>query len=187
MPRGLYVLGACGSGKSTIARAVADKLNALYLEGDKFYDSHPSFADRVTFLEQEISQSDYFVFESSSISFAQLFEKLYDTVVFVEVPTDERIRRVEWREFEKHGQSILLGGERHEQHKEFMEKIAQYDEPNLDRRWCSREADEGWLATLNCPVTYLDGTREIDENANIVVGKVRELQAGNNNERQLGN
>lgn len=90
------------------------------------------------------------------VSWGDVFIERLDLVVFLTVPTEERMRRLRAREVARYGEAMLAaGGAMHEQHLAFADWAAAYDEGGLDMR--SRARHEDWLGKITCPVIRLDG------------------------------
>ncbi len=115
MIRSVVVIGPSGNGKSTLARALADRLGWHFIEGD---DHHPpaniarmargeplSDADRAPFLAsigQALAQADGAVASCSALkrSYRQTLERIGGPILFVwpKVARAELLRRMEQRQ-----------------------------------------------------------------------------------------
>ena len=80
-----------------------------------------------------------------------------ELIVFLEVPTQIRLDRLRQRERARFGDSLLPGGAMHENHREFIDWAAHYDDGTLPGR--SRPRHEKWLAVVPTPVLRLDASR----------------------------
>lgn len=88
------------------------------------------------------------------------FLTLFDFAVFLEVPTNIRIARIEKREHERFGNRICKGGDMYEQHLKFIEYALSRNIPLLKEK----------ALKYSCPVIHVDGT----ENYFDIVMKIKE-------------
>ncbi len=91
----------------------------------------------------------------------------FDLVVFLYVPTEVRLARLQRRERARFGEALDPGGTMHGQHQAFLRWAAGYD-PGLSggrTLW----ADAAWLGYLPCPVMILVGENRAAEQANRVL------------------
>lgn len=80
---------------------------------------------------------------------------MYDLAVFITAPIETRIKRVEQREYERHGERIREGGDMYEQHLKFVDFVASRSLSRIEQ----------WEETLACPVIHVDGTEDWRTNA----------------------
>ena len=159
MVKGAMVIGACGSGKSTFARALATKLGCSYIEMDKHVwldnNSARQESEWVASIQQEIDKSKFFVMDGAT-PWAVHFTEHFETVIIVDAPTEERVRRVNSRE---------------KASPEFLDFILHYeDNPTCSLMGIisSRIYDENFLKTLKCRVLRVDGTKPLEENIRLI-------------------
>jgi len=84
-----------------------------------------------------------------SFGMSDVYLSLYELVVFVCVPPEIRMGRLKKREYERYGEEIYVGGNRHEASEEFLIYAASYDAGTGSR---SLQAHEKWLTTVKCPI-----------------------------------
>ena len=115
MSRGIIVFGAPGSGTSTVGRTIATELGFAHFETDDFsgirIDIAPfrisrSLEERTALLQAALNESGAFVISGSMWDWGAPFVPLFDLAVFITVPTDIRIQRIQARELEKYGRRI---------------------------------------------------------------------------------
>ncbi|MFA9438452.1 AAA family ATPase [Uliginosibacterium sp. sgz301328] len=160
----IHVLGASCCGTTTLGRALATQSGAQHLDTDDFYwaPTDPPYRqarplqDRVSLLRAAMEETPAWVLSGSMVPWGDVFIERLDLVIFLTVPTEERVRRLRAREVARYGVATLApGGAMHEQHLAFVEWAAAYDEGGLQMR--SRARHEDWLGKLACPVIRLDG------------------------------
>lgn len=172
MPRGIIIYGATGSGKTTLGKELAQRLNFQHIDIDDYiwrWDTEIPYTilrpreERIEYLMNAISKCQYFVMTGSMGSIREAFNSLFDLAVFITVPTEIRIERLRTREFTMFGERILAGGDMYEQNIKFFKDAIQYDtgEPP---QVCLKHHEQ-WTAELSCPVLRVDGTKTISENA----------------------
>jgi adenylate kinase family enzyme len=164
-PTGLLLLGAAGTGTSTLGRAVSAELGWHHLELDDFlwaatdppYTTRNPPERRAQLLREAIDGVPAWVLSGSPGSWAEFVVPSLVLVVFLRAPTDVRMARLARREARRHGAAIEAGGALHATHVAFLAWAAQYDDGPPEGR--SLREHERWLGTLTAPVLRLD-TRE---------------------------
>ena len=167
--RRINIIGAAGSGVSTLGRALAQRIGGEHFDTDDFcwLPTDPPFrkqreiSERLKLLEDALRDSDRWVLSGSLTGWGEAFVPLLNLVVFLYVPTEVRLRRLRTRERERFGRALDPGGEMHEQHQAFLAWAAGYDEGRSEPR--TLRTHEAWLSTLSCPVFRLDGVLPTEE------------------------
>jgi len=156
----LHIVGASGSGTTTLGRAVADALAAPFADADDYFwlPTDPPFrevrpiAERLELMTRVFVPRASWVLSGSMAGWGDDVIALCDAVVFLTLDPAERMRRLETRE-----RSQATTRPREEAELEtFLTWARGYDDPHFDGR--SRASHEAWLATLPCPVLRLDSS-----------------------------
>ena len=159
--RRIHILGASGSGTTTLASAVAQHLGCTHLDTDDFYwlPTEPKFEqirpveDRTALLASALDQADSWVLSGSLCGWGDVFIPRFDLVVFLYIPPDVRLARLAQREVNRYGaDAIAPGGPRDAKYQTFMAWAAAYDTGQVSR---TLTIHEHWLTTLPCPVLRL--------------------------------
>jgi adenylate kinase family enzyme len=166
----VHVLGASGSGTSTLAAALAERAGAAHLDTDDYFwaPTDPPFQEarpveaRLALLVPDLERHERWVLSGSLCGWGDPLIPRFELVVFLRTPTPVRLARLRERERRMFGAPALApGGAMHESFREFIDWAASYDEGGPDMRSLARH--EAWLAALPCPVLRLDGVRPTDE------------------------
>jgi len=160
------IFGASGSGTTTIGRALAKSLGCQHFEADDYlwastpvpYTVMRSVKERSLLLQQDLDLVDnaYFLLSGALYGWNADLLQAFSMAVFVQAPTEVRLRRLKEREFSKWGQRVRPEGDMHKNHLEFLEWASAYDTGGLDIK--SRALHEAWSKELAFPVIPIDGT-----------------------------
>jgi adenylate kinase family enzyme len=168
--RRLHLTGASGSGTTTLGQALSRRLAVPHYDTDSFYfypteipfEQKRPPEDRVRLMMELFAPSSAWVLSGSIGDWADSIAALFDLIVYLDVPTDERLKRIEAREIARYGASaVASGGWRHAESEYFKQWAGGYETGALGGR--SRARHQAWLARQSCPVLYVDGTRGLDE------------------------
>jgi len=168
-PKIVHILGASGSGTTTLGKAISEKYGFKHLDTDDFfwiptdpkYTTKRELSERQRLLSEAIAKSERCVISGSLCGWGDIFIPKFDLVILVETPTEIRIERLKQREYNQFGDRILPGGDMYQNHIEFLEWAAKYDMAGVEQR--SRALHTEWLKKVNCPVMIVDGTKPVDE------------------------
>jgi adenylate kinase family enzyme len=168
----VHIFGAAGCGSSTLGSALARRLGFQHLDSDDFhwFPTTPPFQkkrpklERLHLLSEATVSSHQWVLSGSVAGWGDALIPSFDLVVFLYVPTEVRLARLQRREQARFGAALDPGGTMHDQHQAFLRWAAGYD-PGLSGGRTLR-ADVAWLSYLRCPVMVLIGecgtTEQID-------------------------
>ncbi|MGO8052052.1 ATP-binding protein [Rhizobium leguminosarum] len=165
----IHVMGASGSGTTSLGRALAEKLHIAHLDSDDFFwlPTDPPFTtprdadQRIRLLLDEAARHDGWVLSGSALKWGRPIEPFYDLIVFLRIDPELRMTRILTREIARYGNRIGPGGDMAVKSGEFLEWAASYDTAGPER--CSLAAHEQWLETQTAPVLRLDSSQDIDD------------------------
>lgn len=173
MARGIQVCGLNGCGKSTLGRALAQKIGFHFIDNEELfftrnaadepYQNPRSRAEVEKLLMEEVRRHGDFVFAAVKGDYGSAILPLYRYAVLIEVPKEIRLRRVRDRSFQKFGGRMKPGGDLYESEEAFFQTVAARPE----------DYAESWVRTLPCPVVVVDGTRPVEENVERLAGLLR--------------
>lgn len=165
----IHIVGASGSGTSTLAKAISKEFGYKHFDTDDYYwlQTEEPFTEvrpieeRIKLLTADLQSHPKWVLSGSLCGWGDLFIPYFDLVIYVWIPKDIRMRRLRDREISRYGEDIDLGGKRYESYQKFIAWASQYDEAGREMR--SRALHEEWLEALPCKVVRLEGDIEVEE------------------------
>ena len=178
----IHIFGAAGSGTTTIAGIVSEKLGYKHFDTDSYfwYPTEIPFTEirpveeRLQLMTADLTSCDKWVLSGSLESWGGPLVPMFELVVFVYLPPDIRIERLKKREIERYGCEVLPGGVRYEAAKEFIEWAAGYDSGLLTGRSLPRH--EKWMEGLDCKVLKITN-HSLDESVDAVIAAIKENEA----------
>jgi len=167
MPR-IHILGASGSGTTTLGTALAARLGCVHADSDDFfwqptdppYTQRRPMPQRFELLRQHLAGHEDWVFSGSAVSWAHPLEELYDIIVFLRLDPALRMRRLRQREQARYGARIAEGGDLAVENQAFLAWAEAYDDAGPTQR--SLSVHEAWLAEIHCPVLRLDSAQPVE-------------------------
>ena len=163
----IHIFGASGSGTTTLAGAVDEAFGHTHLDTDDYFwiPTDPPYITKRTpyerreLLKADIAKNEKCVISGSLCGWGDIFIPLFDLVIFIDTPTDIRIKRIEEREYKTWGNRILADGDMYDKHTAFIEWAKTYDTGGIDQR--SRILHIRWIEKVLCPVLTIDGRLSI--------------------------
>jgi len=178
----IHITGASGSGTTTLGQALAARLGCPHHDADDFfwlptdppYTDKRSVEERNTQLINALRNGNDWVLSGSIDGWDSGAEALFELVVFLLLPTELRLARLQAREEVTFGKAAISpGGGQYEPYREFIDWAARYDTAGDEQR--SRVRHEAWLAALACPVLRIEGDTATDERVHRVLARLHEL------------
>ena len=159
----IHLVGASGSGTTTLGRALAQHLDCLHRDTDDYFwvPTDPPF-EKIRPVEQRHAllgpdlAGDAWVLSGSLCGWGDVYVPCFDLVVFLSAPPEVRLGRLRARERERYGSKVEPGGPLHGKYEAFIAWAASYEDGSPVER--SRRMHAAWLAELACPVLRLEGT-----------------------------
>ena len=171
MARRVHILGASGSGTTTLGQALAARRGCPHFDVDAYFwlPSDPPFQHirdleaRRALLSADLEKPGGCVLSGSLCGWGDIYIPLFDLVVFLWIPRELRMARLAAREVARYGaETIASGGAMHADSVAFLKWAADYDEGGLEIR--SLRLHNDWLATLPGPVLRLEGEASVEAN-----------------------
>jgi adenylate kinase family enzyme len=180
MANRIHILGASGSGTTTLGHVLAERLNYTHFDTDNYLwlpTDPPTIEKRELTLRQKLLMDDLtthqsWVLSGSLCGWGDITIPLFELVIYLWVPCEIRLERLHHREYERYGQRIMPGCDMYEQSQAFLDWAASYDEGGLDMR--SRQLHEQWLGMLPCPIICIEGEYTIEEQIDVLMTEIRQ-------------
>lgn len=165
----IHILGASGSGTTTLGRAISERFGHMQLDTDDYFwiPTDPPYAkkrdgsERRRLMKEHIRLYKRCVISGSLCGWGDFLIPRFDLVIRLEVPAEARLERLEKREYARFGDRIRPGGDMWDEHREFMAWSKTYDTAGTDTR--SRALHDEWLKLVKCPIMIIDGTAPLAE------------------------
>lgn len=154
----INVIGASGSGTSTLGRSLALALNIPFFDSDDYFHAptDPPFQkqrpdeERFEMICRDLRPERSWVLSGGIVGWLPCPTLNFTCIVFLYVPTAVRVERLIHRERMRFGDRINEGGDMHETHKKFIDWTSRYDTGGIEGK--TLEQHEGYLRNQLCPV-----------------------------------
>ncbi|NIG53378.1 adenylate kinase [Chitinophaga sp. Cy-1792] len=166
----LHILGASGSGVTTLGNALAHYLDIPYFDSDNYFwlPTVPPFsqrrdaAERNAMISTELAKQDSWVFGGSVVNWGENVFPVFDLIVFLWIPAPVRMQRLRAREQQRYGEALETDPVLRKSHDAFMQWAADYDEQTgvANRTF---DVHRKWLSEQSVPVLEIAGDVSIEE------------------------
>ena len=165
----VLILGASGSGTTTLGKALADRLGWKHLDTDDYFwrPTLPPFqekrdpAERLLLLTQALRAAPDSIVSGSLVGWGEGVEDAFDLIVFLYVPSELRLTRLRQREVLRYGRADPA----------FLQWASEYDQgPPVGRSLAKHEA---WLRCRKAPVLRIEGDTTVEERVKRVLAAIR--------------
>ena len=175
----ILIIGASGSGVTTLGKALEQKTGIPYFDADEYYweKTDPPFQNRIEAgvrnqqLLSDLHAAGAWIVGGSLDSWGDCWKKEFDKVVFLWLPKQVRAMRLINREKERYGETLS------QQSQDFIDWALAYDDNNRHGR--NRQRHEGWLQTLACPVLKIEGDMEVRDKTEKIAKWMEEITPHN--------
>jgi len=174
----IHILGASGSGTTTLGAAIADRLGVEHLDSDDYYwkatpvrfSEKRQVKERLRMIETDIANVGSWVLSGSLCSWGDSLVDRFTHVIFLQTPWKIRESRLLIREEQRYkGIDSEHRADQEKNGKAFLEWAERYDIAGLEQR--SLITHEHWLKALPDPkiVTRLQGELPTDSLVDAVI------------------
>jgi len=167
----IHLLGAPGSGVTSLGKALAEKLGVQHFDTDDYhwftedvlpYRRRRNPDHRRQLLTKDFSAHESWVLSGALCGWGDVFIPQFDAVVWLWLPKETRLHRIQGREQLRFGQErIAAGGDLNLVFEKFITWAAAYDDASDNIRSRAKELD--WLASLPCPVYKIQEERSLEQ------------------------
>jgi adenylate kinase family enzyme len=179
----IHIVGASGSGTSTLGAALAKRLACPHVDADTllWMPTDPPFIEqrgreaRQALLLRALPANDRWIFSGSATGWAAPVEPFFDLIVFLTLDPSARMERLRRREFERYGERVSGTGDMAEASAAFLKWALAYETAGLEQR--SLVTHERWLAAQAAPVLRLDSSAPIQDLVDAVLSRCRTIGA----------
>ncbi len=176
----IHILGAPGSGVTTLGRALAEKLSVPHFDTDDYHwftdDALPyrrrrNPEHRRQLMTKDLDAHESWVLSGALCGWGDVFVPRFGVVVYCWLPAEIRLERIRKRELARYGPERLApGGDLHNVFEKFCAWAVAYDEDSGNIRSRAREME--WLENLTCPVLRLEEEMAVEEMVELVFGSI---------------
>jgi uridine kinase len=167
----ILILGASGSGQTTLGNALASKLAFTFLDADDFYwlPTTPAYQEkrdislRLSLIIQAM-ESKSVVIAGSVLGWGHALEECFDLIVFLSLDTEIRLSRLKVREQQELG---FVDDD-------FIAWAKEYENPNFSSRNRVKHLD--WLASKQAKVISIEGDLTVEQRLTLTLSA---LEKGN--------
>ena len=179
----ILIFGASGSGTTTVGKALAEILDFIHLDVDDYYweQTTPPFQVKISSTQRNAALLRDFrnhknvIVSGSLVSWGAYWETAFDFAIFIYLPMEIRMKRLEKREIERYGDLLFTDEATRENSKAFLDWAQRYDDENFKGR--SKYIHEEWMKLLSCPVLKLMGELELKEQVDKILFAMRHSSA----------
>jgi len=178
----INIIGASGSGTTTLAGALSSHLGFKHLDADQYFwekTLHPFEIKKAPEIRNHLLKVDMenhndFILSGPVYTWESQFTRFFDLVIFLYVPPAIRMQRLLKREIERYGKLIETDERMRKKHKEFMEWAASYEDPLFySSRTLYRQTE--WINSLAVPVLKIEGDLERGQSFKLALEKIESL------------
>lgn len=171
MPKNvIHIYGASGSGTTTLGSGLAKNLGYFFMDVDEYYwektdipfTKPRSVVERLKLILDDIKTHDNIVISGSLTDWGDGLIPYFTLVVRTVLDTNERIKRINEREYNRFKDRILPGGDMYDNHLSFIDWCKQYDEGDVSIR--SKANHDLFQRKLTCRVIMIDTSIPVDQN-----------------------
>ncbi len=170
----VHIYGASGSGTTTLAKYISEKLGYAFLDTDDYfwkptnppYKEKREISERLQLMKTDIAKFDKVIISGSLVEWGDELIPLFTFVIRLDTATDIRIERLKRREYGRFGSRIETGGDMYKNHQKFLAWAAAYDHGDVNMR--SKAQHDEWQKLLQCKQIILDGSIDMKDNFEII-------------------
>ena len=175
----INIIGASGVGKTTLGRALAERLGLPHFDSDAYYHlpTDPPYRvqrapdERRALLERDLGAHVGWILSGGAGTWHPAPALHYTLHVFLWLPSEQRIERLRRRERELYGERIAPGGDMAADHAAFIEWTRGYDDGTAEGT-NTLACHEALLRAAPCPVVRLSAALPVGEAIDRVLAQV---------------
>ena len=161
MTRGIILLGASGSGITTLGRELAQVLGFAHFDVETYWFCESDIPytvirpqeERSAMLLADMKKHGSFVLSGDVSTWSDEFLPLFDLAIILSAPKDARMKRIEQRGYARWGDRVRVGGDMYESEQKFKELAALRDVAALEQK----------ANSYPCPVINVENIGDLRE------------------------
>jgi len=167
----IHIMGASGSGTTTLGQALGRTLSLRHLDTDHYYwlPTHPPYQEkrppsqRQALLLTDLNAETGVVVSGSLVGWGPEIENAFDLIVFLYLPASIRVARLHQREVARYGKVDPA----------FLTWASQYDESQAEGRSLAKH--QAWLAERTGQILLLEQDLTVAERMAAVIAAIHHL------------
>ncbi|MFY0256345.1 hypothetical protein ACDQ55_20595 [Chitinophaga sp. 30R24] len=179
----LHILGASGSGVTTLGQALSIHLQIPYFDSDHYFweNIDPPFsqqrlpAERNEMIRSHLDEQKSWILGGSVTNWGEDVFPCFDLIVFLWIPPQIRMERLYKRERERYGDLIITDPYRSKLHDAFMTWAADYDR-NTGIASRNIQTHQQWLRRQTSPVVELGGDLSTSTRIKLVIKAIEKAR-----------
>ncbi len=179
----IQITGASGSGKTSIGKKLSEILNCNYIDTDDIlwlwdksvqpYTVAINDIESCEKLKQILLNNPSTIASGMFYPWSESLIYMFDLLIVIDTDKEIRRKRIIDREYEMYGNRFKKGGDMYNQFNEFLNWSMSYD--TSDDKLGSKKATDEWTKKFNCDILYIDGSKPINENIDIILAKISKI------------
>lgn len=179
----IHILGAPGSGVTTLGKALAQRLGFSHFDTDDYYwftqDALPyrrkrNPDHRTALLQKDLEKSEAWVLSGALCGWGDVFIPQFEYVIYLWLPSEIRLARIREREIQRYGaERLATGGDLSVVFEKFLNWAATYDDVGENKR--NRASELLWLQKLTCPTLKIGEETPLNVLIEYVLEKLQTL------------
>lgn len=167
-------MGASGSGTTTLARAIALEFGYHHIDIDDIFweRTNPPFTTprpveiRIALLNEILVSYPKNVISGAFTNWGDQFKPHIDLFIYMHLPVEIRLERIQKREFHRFGSRIRPGGDMYQQHLDFLDWVKTYETGDQTVR--SMRQHLAWLHDVSAPIIRITEPMSVEELLSLV-------------------
>ncbi len=159
----IHVFGASGSGTTTLANEISQRMGFIHLDADDYYwkKTNPPYQEKIPLdernesLKKDFKNSEKVIISGSLVTWGEYWLTAFDLGIFLLIPQNIRMERLVKREKERYGKNLETDSKIIETSEAFLDWAKNYDDPDFNGRNITQHLN--WINHLSCNVLRLEG------------------------------
>lgn len=179
----IHILGASGSGVTTLGEKLAARWQISYFDSDAFFwektdipfsiKKDPKQRDEE--LLYQLHHTEHWILGGSILQWSKAIHALFDYIVFLHIPQTIRLERLKKREMQRYGEHITSDPLRKKKFEDFIRWAKDYDE-DTGIAYRTLKKHKHWLKAQKVPIVEIVGDVSVNQRIQLVENAVQDQQ-----------